>query len=507
MALAAPVLEPFTVDHFTEWSAGLTLDNDAPFILDEYQELWIEDLFAGYSECWLIVPEENGKTTLLADLALYHSEFRTLAAVPVAASSREQAEILYKQGEGFVIRTPSLHDEVHSELQAVKGKRKTFVPRFICLEGYRRINHYRGGRIQVFAADDNHGDGVIPTLGIIDEPHRMKNMKLYRTWSGKLRKRGGQIALISTAGEPGSEFEETRKRIRETATEVTVLPTGGTRYVSGHVVMHEYALTEDADVTDMALVKSVNPSSRITVETLRAKFDSPTMTIPHWKRFVCNIATRGGNPAITEAEWEAAESDKRIPAGTPVAVGADIAWKWDTSAFVPLWERDPKFRLLGPASIITPPRDGSMTHPDALKAALKAIHKRNPIHTLVMDISSAADIATWAEDEIGCEVIEWAQSNTQASLDYDAFMEALRNDVLHHSGDDGLTKHALNAVARILPGGDVRFDRPAAGRQSTEQERRVIDALSAASFVNAYVHRPIEAEEEPQPFVLFGGGA
>lgn len=495
--------EPFTLDHFRAWSAAMTLDNEEPFILDEFQELWVADLFAGYPECWLVVPEENGKTTLLADLALYHAEHRERAAVPVAASSRDQAVILYQQAEGFVIRTPALHAERESTILKAKGKRKTTVPRFLCLEGFRRVNHYRGGRIQVFAADDDTGDGVIPTLGIIDEPHRMKHMKLYRTWTGKLRKRNGQIALISTAGEPGTEFEVTRTRIRETATEVTRLPTGGMRYVSGNVVMHEYALAPDADVEDMAVVKSANPARRITTETLAAKFASPTMTLPHWKRFVCNIATRGGKAAITEAEWEAAKTDQRIPKGQAIALGADIAWKWDTSAFVPFYMRDPKDRLFGPASIVTPPRDGSSLHPDELKKALKAIHARNPIHTVVMDVSQAADIAAWIEDELGAEVIDWPQSNTQYVDNYTAFMEALRNDWLHHTGDEGLTKHALNAIARMLPGGDIRFDRPVEGRLA-DQERRVIDALDAASFVNAHYALPAP-EEAPEPFVLFGG--
>jgi phage terminase large subunit-like protein len=505
MVLAAPISEPFTVDHFRAWSAAMTLDNLEPFILDEFQELWAADLFAGYPECWLVVPEENGKTTLLADLALYHAEHRDRAAVPVAASSRDQAVILYQQGEGFVIRTPALHEERESAILKAKGKRKTTVPRFLCLEGFRRINHFRGGRIQVFAADDDTGDGVIPTLGIIDEPHRMKNMKLYRTWTGKLRKRGGQIALISTAGEPGTEFEVTRKRIRETATEVTRLPTGGMRYVSGNVVMHEYAVPEGADVEDMEVVKAANPSRRITPQTLATKFASPTMTLAHWKRFACNIATRGGKSAVTEAEWAAAKSESGIPKGQAIALGLDVAWKWDTTSAVPFWMKDPKDRLFGPATIITPPRDGNSLHPDEIKTALKAIHTVYPIHTVVMDISGAADIAAWIEDEIGAEVIDWPQSNTQYVENYDAFMEALRNDWLHHTGDPGLAQHVLNAIARMLPGGDVRFDRPVEGRLA-DQERRVIDALDAASFVNAFYALPAE-EEAPTPFVLFGGGS
>jgi hypothetical protein len=120
------------------------------------------DVFAGTPECWLIVPEGNGKSTLIAGLALYHSEHKPNATVPVAASSRDQAEIIHKQAEGFVLRTPALHAEVPNVLAAAKGKRKADVPRFVCLEGYRRISHHKGGRIQVFAADDRTATGSSP---------------------------------------------------------------------------------------------------------------------------------------------------------------------------------------------------------------------------------------------------------------------------------------------------------------------------------------------------------
>src|ERR1041385_921712 len=215
-----PPAEPFTLAHFREWAAQLILDSGEHWTLEPFQEACIADVFSGKPECWLVVPEGNGKTTLVAGLALYHAEFRLQAAIPVAASSREQAEIMYRQAEGFVLRSPRMYEEVRSPIQQAKGKRKLIVPRFVTLEGYRRINHFMGGRIQVFAADDRTGDGIIPPLGILDELHRHRDLSLYRTWAGKLTKRGGQIVAISTAGEPGSEFETTRARIRQTSKEL-----------------------------------------------------------------------------------------------------------------------------------------------------------------------------------------------------------------------------------------------------------------------------------------------
>jgi phage terminase large subunit-like protein len=484
--------KPFTLAHFRAWASELVLDTGQPWKLQRFQEAFIEDVFSGVKEAWLIVPEGNGKTTLMAGLALYHCEFRPFAAVNVAASSRGQAEIMYRQAEGFVLRTKRLTEIVHSTVQEAKGKRKTRVPRFVCLEGYRRINHHAGGRIQVFAADDRTGDGVIPTLGLLDELHRHRDLGLYRTWVGKLEKRDGQIATISTGGEAGSEFENTRERIRQTATETTRRGSF-LRAKSNRIVLHEWAVPEKGDVTDFALVKSANPFSGITERSLRAKFNSATMTHEYWSRFVCNLASRSERAAVGEAEWAAAEVDDEIPPGVPIDVGLDVAWKHDTTSAVPLWWRDEEYRLLGPASILVPPRDGTSLDPHKVENALIAIHERNPIQTLVMDMSRAEQLASWAEEEFGCTVIDRGQSNVAAVQDYERFMDALRQGWLKHTGDKGLGSHVLNAIARVTPYGDARFDRPAEGRLSKDQDRRVIDALVAAAMVH-YV-ASVSAEE------------
>lgn len=489
---------PFTLPHFRAWAADLILDTGESWHPEPFQEAFLEDVFGGCPECWLVVPEGNGKTTLVAGFALYHAEHREFAEVPIAASSREQAGIMYRQAEGFVLRSPRMYEPVFSPIQAAKGKLKTNVPRFNCLEGYRRINHYKGGRIQIFAADDATGDGVIPTLAIVDELHRHRTLGLYRTWAGKLNKRAGQIVTISTAGEPGSEFEVTREALRRGG---TATRKGSFVRVEGkRTVLHEWAVAPKDDVEDMAVVKAANPFSGITLATLTDKRSSDTMTLSHWKRLTCNIAERGNNAAIQEAEWAGAETVERIPPGERVWVGLDCAWKWDTTAAVPLWQ-GPEFWLLGPAEVLTPPRDGTTLHPDEVKGALLRIHAGNPIDTVVMDISYAADIAAWIESEIGATVLDRSQTNQWAAEDYARFMEGLRNGTLKHSGDDALKQHALNAVARILPMGDPRFDRPAETRNTSMQERRVIDALTSASMV--YGIASMQPVEPLEPMVAF----
>jgi len=475
---------PFTLEHFKGWAWDLVLDTDERWELEPFQEDFVRDVFGGFRISWLVVPEGNGKTTLLAGLALYHCEFTRNAYVAVAASTRDQAEWIYRQAEAFVSNS-----ERDGE--------------FRCLEGYRRIRFDRtGSRIQVFAADDRSGDGAIATLYMLDELHRHKNLALYRTWSGKLRKRDGQLLAISTAGEVGSEFEEERSRFRQTA-ETVEIEGARTRAVKPHAVLHDWAVSETADIEDLEAVAAANPFSGITLEDLEQKRELPGMTPSHWARFTCNRASRSESAAINEAEWHGAATQDRIPEGQQIWLGLDLGWVYDTTALVPLWIRDPEYRLLGPARILEPPRDGNQLDAHLVEKALLETHARNPLHTVVMDMTNGEQLSQWIQEEIGARVIDRKQTNSLAVLDYARFMEALREGWLHHSGDPGLTSHALNAIAVVLPGGDTKFYRPKDSRtvNQTLSRLRVIDALIAAAMVHSTAAAELEVAQPMMAFV------
>jgi phage terminase large subunit-like protein len=442
---------------------------------EPWQLAFAEDVFAGNREAWLIVPEGNGKSTFLAQLGLYGLFCCVEPWIPVGAASRDQAEIIYGQAAGFIRRTPAL--KAH----------------FRAYDGYRKITSTKnGGRgLKVYPHDPKTGDGVIPyPYALVDEPHRHPDMRLYGLWKGKLRKRGGQILVISTGGEPASEFEDMRDQIRNLATERERGRNGAFLRARGEsLVMHEYMVQRDEDCADMERVKDANPLEALTVEQLATEFGSPTLDLGDWKRFKCNRPTRTSQSAITDKEWDDAETRESIPSGAAIDVGLDIAFKWDTTAAVPLW-KGPKYRLLGAPTILTPPRDGSSMHPDVIKDALLELNTDFRIDTVVMDMERAADIAHWIEDELGVTVIDRGQTNKLACADYEAFMDGLRNGTVRHTGDNGLRRHVLNAVARRLPGGDHRFDRPSSTRQNAKaQDRRVIDALTAAAMVVEHSNR------------------
>jgi phage terminase large subunit-like protein len=470
-------LRPHTVDHFKRYAGLMVLDTGDYWRLEPFQLDVVVEIFAGTDEVWLDIPEGNGKTTLLAGVALYHADYTEAASVPMAASSRDQTGVLLSQAAGFVRRTPGMEE------------------RFRVYEGYRRIDALRtGGRIQVYAADDRTGDGVIPTLALLEELHRHPDLRLYRTWRGKLGKRGGQLVAISTAGEPGAEYETAKAEALKRA-DVT---REGARTIARapHFTMHQHALKVGDNVNDLQLVKQANPFSGVTLDELRRKHDSPTMLESHWARFVCGIATRGEQSAVSPEEW-AGLPNSAIPAGEPVWAGLDLGWKWDTTAVVPLWLPEPNRRVLGMPEVVTPPRDGTSTPPQEIRDALLRVHARNPIHTVVLDPNAGGEqLVEWIEGpELGARAIPYSQANVAQALALERWMEAVREGWLEHPHHDTLTLHVLNAIAKPVLGDRYRFDRPRQTRQGRGQDQRVIDCLQAASAVHAVAVAEVPEEE------------
>lgn len=469
--------EPFTLEHFEQWALRLILDNGEPWVLQDFQAGFIEDIFGGAPENWLVEPEGNGKTTLIAGLGLYGLRFAPDANIPVAASSRDQAKVLYLQAKGFLQRS-SLNEPGVS---------------FEAFDGYKRIDIRTPGKtkrgevagfIQVHAADAGTGDGVIPfPYAFVDELHRHRSMSLYETWRGKVGKRGAQIVTISIGGEAGSAFEETRDRVRQ-ETPVLERRPGFIRCVSDEAVFHEYALEEGADPEDMEAVKRCNPLSTITTETLAAKRRSPTMSPSHWARFTCNLATRSLVAAIAESEWHDAATSEPIPDDVDVWLGLDVGFQWDTTALVPFaWISD-THRQFGPATVLEPPGGGEQLDVRVIKRAVVEMQARYRVSTVVMDSSRAEDIAAWMSDELGLTVVYRAQTFKPQAEDYERFMAALRQGWLLHAGDAGLRRHALNAVTKLLPDGGAKFGRSSESRLG-RQDSRVIDALVAAAMVHS----------------------
>jgi hypothetical protein len=99
----APHHPPGTIEHFAAWAELLILDNGQPYVLQPYELEIFRDVLAGYREilasCRPALQDDDVRR-----FALYHCSSRR-RAVPIGASAKEQAAIIYEQAAGFVRRS------------------------------------------------------------------------------------------------------------------------------------------------------------------------------------------------------------------------------------------------------------------------------------------------------------------------------------------------------------------------------------------------------------------
>lgn len=488
METAHRPLVPFTVDHFRAYVQNFVLDNGDYWDLQDFQAEFVKDLFdPDVTEAWLVVPEGNAKTTLLSGVALYHGDHQTEAMVPIGASSREQAEIMYRQAVGFINRTPGLKK------------------RFRTYDGYRRVYcHRTNGRIQVYAADDRTGDGIIPTLPLLEELHRHRDFRLYRIWRGKLDKRQGTLAAISTAGEPGSEFEDIRLKHRSTATDVE-RRAGHVRAAGGGMVLHDWAVQDPDDVEDMDAVKAANPLPSITPETLAKKRAAPTMSLSHWKRFVCNIATRIEGDGIQPEEWDALLEEGAEGSPGAWSIGfMDLGWKIDTTAIgVLVWESKER-RVVSGVKVFEPP----VKEADIVPALVELQRKFKPVGWAYDPNAGGQQMVEMLDsgrhpdaEGVDFRFFEHSQDNAVMSLAAARLDEAIRGGWLVHDGDSTLRNHVLNAVRRPLGGEKYRYDRPPDAK-GERRKKYPIDALTGLLFGNSVA--VAEHDKPKEPIAIWG---
>lgn len=460
-SLSSRAAAPPEVDEFAAFCAELTLEDGSQMVLEPFQRRMLTDYFAGTTETLILVSKKNGKSSLLAALALHHLLVTEDAECVIAASSREQATILLRQARGLIRRTSAL-----ARLMDVKQR--------------EIVSTLDDGRIRVLASDENTADGVIPSLALVDELHRHRSADLYGVFRDGLGPRRGRMITISTAGDDESSPLGV---MRAAAHKLPVVEREGAyrycRNADGSYAMHEWALEADGDRSDMRVVKLANPASWQTEESLQRRHDSPSMTSWQWARFACGVWVKGEGSAIQPEDWDALCGPVEAPSRPAVWVGMDLGWVRDTTALVVLWWDSEDRRVVLETQVIQPPGDGSLLDDRAIVGAVLDLDARYEIRGVVYDPEAGGQqMVQQLEREHQIEFVEHSQKNGPMSLAASRLMEAIRRKVLVHDGDRVLRQHVLNAVE--VPLGPVfKFDRPRRG------PRVPIDALTALEMAHS----------------------
>ena len=112
-------------------------------------------------------------------------------------------------------------------------------------------------------------------MAVLEELHRHRDLRLYRTWRGKIEKRGGRS---SPSPPPASPRASSRSPQGDAGRGHRIHPRGRCylRAASKTAVLHEYAMPDDGDPEDLALALEANPLKMIDRGTLERKRSSPS---------------------------------------------------------------------------------------------------------------------------------------------------------------------------------------------------------------------------------------
>jgi phage terminase large subunit-like protein len=272
-----------------------------------------------FTKAYIQIPKKNGKTQLIAGLALYMllCDNEPGAEVYVAAADREQARILFNAAKAMVEANPQL-------------KKRCVVYR----NKIERVDD-PNAFFQVLSAEaaTKHGPNI--HCLIIDELHAQPDRELFETLTrGVIARRQPLILEITTAGDDDEsicyeEYDYALRVLHDKIQDERHLP-----------VIFE--AKPDDDFTDRAVWARVNPGLGVTIdrtqfEGLAREAQNDPRKLNDFLRFNLN---RWVNQAVAwiPTDWydackEPIASDAEL-AKLPVAGGLDLAQKIDLAAFV-----------------------------------------------------------------------------------------------------------------------------------------------------------------------------
>jgi len=338
----------------------------------------------------------------------------------VCAASRDQGQLLLTQLRGFVERSPGLAARVR-------------------LKQREAINKRTGGRFRVLAADSDTMDGLLLTFAVADEVHRWRASERYTILLAGVQKRDGRLFGISTAG---VKDEGLLWAMRERSLELGAIRDGAYLGLHGdRFTWHEWSLPEDGDPRDIEAVKAANPAPWVTVELLRERFESPSMTEIDWRRFSANqwVQRSEVDSVISFPVWQALADSSCRPTGT-VLFAIDCAFDATTSA-IAVAGYDEEDRV---CVDVTDYGSGTTWLIDRMRQ-LDDAHRNAGI---VVDAGSPAGALIPRLQEYGLTVHQTTTRDFARACV--SFTDLVDRDVLRHSGCDALAQSVQGAMRRRL---------------------------------------------------------
>jgi phage terminase large subunit-like protein len=408
-----------------------------PFRLMPWQRTVLKQLFTidratgrrQYRWAYISVPKKQGKTELMAALALWFliASGEPSPLVVCAAGSEDQADLIYGAARIMVEESPTLRLVAE------------------CFESEITVASIPGARlVRVAASARKYGstlDGKNTYVVICDELHVWEGDRGEVEWGTLTRSTGARrepmVIQITTAG---FDRDSICWRQYEIAKKVLADPSINPRYYA-HIV----EAPDGADHTDPEVWRAANPSYDVTV---REEFFADQLAVQpenEFRRFHLNQWTRSAECWLPPGAWDACTGDATIPAGAGVAVGVDVALRYDHTAVLVAHAREDG--TVAVQSKVWEPTPDMKLDIGAVKAHIRELARTYTVTGVSYDPRFFELAAADLTDE-GIPMIEQPQSVERMVPACKHAFELIVSGRLVHDDDPVLTDHVLSAVQR-----------------------------------------------------------
>jgi len=268
-----------------------------------------------FRQCYLEVPKKNGKTSLAAACALFLliGDGEPGAEVYIAAYSKDQAKIAYRDVEHAVRKSP--------ELRHLRPYRANS----------RIVDESTASFLQAISSDFGGQEGLNVHGLVFDELHAQKNRDLWNVLEGGGAARTQPMTIgITTAGDERSKL---CRELHDYALSIAAGDNDDPTFL-GKI----YAADLEDDWDDEKTWRKANPSlgETVTVDFLEGLAAKARVSRPARENFFrrhLNIWTRGACRWIAQNRWDACEDAAYLdehdgrkpgPAGLDLASSIDL---------------------------------------------------------------------------------------------------------------------------------------------------------------------------------------
>lgn len=431
-----------------------------------------------YRWAYISVPKKNGKTELMAALALWFliDSGEPSPLVVCAAGSDDQADLIFGAAKTMAEESPTL--------------------KAICTpyEDEITVPSIPGAKLQrVASTSRKHGsnlDGKNIFVVICDELHVWEGNRGEVVWGTLTRgtgaRRAPMVIQITTAG---FDRESICYRQYAHARKVSADPSVDPAFFPFIV-----EAPDGADHTDPKVWAEFNPSFGTVLHEGFYRDQLTKQPENEFRRFYLNQWTRSAESWLPAGAWDRCLSEEHeISDGSRVVVAVDAALYHDSTAVVVAHEADDG-RVVVRAKVFVKGVNGVIDQAD-VKAHILGLADRYRVEEVAYD-PRLFEVQAQELADVGLPMVPFKQSPERMVPACGHAFEQIAAGVVAHDGDPVLSDHVLSAAQRVQENGWML---------SKGRSRRQIDACVAMVMALWTLAASSQAEPEAPPLVMMIG--